>query len=322
MARYRKKSSGNEVQPIIGLLILFTVCIGIIRTYLDAILQTIAIVLFICTLVGILYFLYRMLQISKDPELQPVARKSNRVTASQFQPCFAELNGTLNPTDGLSICSTVPQVPRIEELTILEPLEWDETVLVAIEWKRFEVVCKEYFRMNGFNPQETNIGADGGVDIRLYKADEEPLDKPHAIVQCKAWNTYKVGVKLVRELFGIMAAEQVGKGVLITSGEFSSQAQDFAKGKKIQLISGQQFVESIRKLSPEQQYFLLDIALEGDYTTPTCPKCDTKMRLCEAKSGNNKGSKFWGCVSFPRCHQTFKYKNESAVKREGGRLLS
>jgi HJR/Mrr/RecB family endonuclease len=181
---------------------------------------------------------------------------------------------------------------------------WDDSVLPAIEWKRFEIVTREYLRMTGYEARETNVGADGGVDIRVSKAGTE------GIVQCKAWNTYKVGVKPVRELYGIMAAEKISRGLVITSGGFTAEAEEFAKGTegKMKLVSGGLFLDLIRKLSADKQQQLLEVATEGDYRTPTCPQCDVKMKVKESKKGRNAGNPFWGCVNFPRCRQTLVYK--------------
>ncbi len=187
---------------------------------------------------------------------------------------------------------------------VKRPQTWDVSVLKIIEWKRFEKVCTEYLRMAGFVAKETKIGADGGVDIIVSKANDENFK---GIVQCKAWNTYKVGVKPIRELFGIMAADRIGTGVFMTSGDFTSEAEEFAKGK-INLVWGEKFINQIKKLSEEDQKRLLDVALEGDYTTPTCPQCDIKMALRESSKGRNTGGKFWGCVKYPRCKQTLVYK--------------
>jgi restriction system protein len=33
----------------------------------------------------------------------------------------------------------------------------------------------------------------------------------------------------------------------------------------------------------------------------SCPKCGAQMVLRTTKSGNNAGSKFWGCSAFPKC---------------------
>ncbi len=182
------------------------------------------------------------------------------------------------------------------------PQGWSAQVLRSLKWKRFETVCSEYLRMVGYDPRETKIGADGGVDIWVYKSGSE---KPAGIVQCKAWTTYKVGVKPVRELFGVMAAEGVANGKFITSGEFTAEALEFAKEKRLELISGEAFLAWIRKLSPEKQTALLTVALEGDYRTPTCPQCGVKMT---ARQRGDSNRKFWGCPRYPKCRATLVYK--------------
>jgi restriction system protein len=194
-------------------------------------------------------------------------------------------------------------LPRLE-FPPKVPVVWTDGILQMIEWKRFETVTKEFLNMTGYVAQETKTGADGGVDISVTKQSDNAF---RGIVQCKAWNAYRVGVKPVRELYGVMAAEKVKYGMLITSGTFTAEAEEFAKGK-ITLVSGGKFLEYIRKLPEEKKIRLLNAALEGDYSTPTCPQCDIKMTLRENKTGKNVGSKFWGCVRYPRCKQTLVFK--------------
>ena len=114
-------------------------------------------------------------------------------------------------------------------------------------------------------------------------------------------------MKAIRELFGVMASERIGTGIFMTSGGFTAEAKEWAKGK-INLIDGQKFIGHIKKLSEENQQKLLDITLQGDYKTPTCPQCDVKLTLRESKKGRSEGGKFWGCVNYPRCKQTLVYK--------------
>lgn len=172
-------------------------------------------------------------------------------------------------------------------------------LLHALEWKRFEEVVAKLFEMNGVNSELTRIGADGGVDINLY---QKGSSKPVAIVQCKAWNKYTIGVKPVRELFGVMAAAGVSRGYFITSGEFTSEALSFAEGKKLKLMTGRDLLEQMDKLSTEQKQDLYDLATYGDYTTPSCPSCGRKLVRRVKGKGRNLGEAFWGCPKYPRCH--------------------
>jgi restriction system protein len=53
------------------------------------------------------------------------------------------------------------------------------------------------------------------------------------------------GVKVVRELFGVMAAKNVKHGIVATYGEFTSEAREFAKANSIALIDGLKLTQMI-----------------------------------------------------------------------------
>lgn len=187
------------------------------------------------------------------------------------------------------------------ELFIVEnPIEpvttWDISALRALEWKRFELLCARYYEAAGFRTHTQPCGSDGGIDIKLFKHDG---NEPIAIVQCKAWNTYSVGVKEIRELLGVMAHEKVRRGIFITTATFTKEARTFCETNPIQLLDGAAFLAKIQSLTCEHQQSLLTYALDGDYRTPTCPSCGIKMVKREGKRGP-----FWGCTSYPRCKST------------------
>lgn len=177
--------------------------------------------------------------------------------------------------------------------------KWSPELLRRLEWRRFEELCAAYFEALEFRARTTRFGADGGIDIKLYSGDSRT---PAIIVQCKAWNVYTVGVKPVRELRGVMAAEKVGEGVFITSGAFTKEAKEFASQENIHLIDGNGLVQKILALPAEKSDALLRLATQGDFTTPTCPSCGVKMTRRESRKD---GKAFWGCVNYPRCRQTF-----------------
>lgn len=175
--------------------------------------------------------------------------------------------------------------------------EWNIELLKSLEWKRFEEVCQKYISLNGDDARLTETGADKGIDIKVYKNGEVAI-----LIQCKAWK-WKVGVKEIRELYGVMTSEEIDKGVLMTTSTFSEDAINFSKKKKLMLINGTDLINRIKKLPAETQMELLNIATKGDYTTPSCPRCDKKMIARKAK---NSDSKFWGCSNFPKCRYTLK----------------
>lgn len=171
---------------------------------------------------------------------------------------------------------------------------WSDDFMKSLEWKRFEEVCAELLKIQGYNAKVTCVGADGGVDIVIK--DNNGLVV--SVAQCKAFGKKPIGVSLIRELFGIMASENVKQGLFFTTSTFSSDAVEFAKNKNMKLIDLRSFVCSISALDSDSRERLYKVATEGNFTTPTCARCDVKM--VKRVASTNK-SVFWGCPNFPKC---------------------
>lgn len=92
--------------------------------------------------------------------------------------------------------------------------------------QEFELLVGEGFRQQGYQVTESGGGgADGGVDLVLRKGGDKLL------VQCKQWKAFMVGVTVVRELYGVMAADGAPWGFVVTSGRFTDEAKTFVKGR-------------------------------------------------------------------------------------------
>lgn len=210
------------------------------------------------------------------------------------------LTQPLRDASGTPVRSTLPPGHSTGPAAA-RPLAWSLDLLGAVEWHRFEQLCAAYWREVGEIATITPFGSDGGVDAELFKPTSAT---PFALIQCKSWNTIAVGVKPVRELLGVVAARHVERGIFMTTGTFSREAIDFARGNPLELIAGHTFMGMIAALPSDAQARLLAVATEGDYRTPTCPTCGIKMVLREA--GTDKKS-FWGCRNFPKgCRQTLQ----------------
>jgi hypothetical protein len=184
-----------------------------------------------------------------------------------------------------------------------QPRAFTKELLDALEWRRFEQLVTGYFEKTGLEAKRSHVGADGGVDIKLHKIGES---RPYAYVQCKAWHVYTVGVKPVRELFGVMAADGIGTGYFVTTGTFTGEAHDFVTNRDMKLVTGEYLLEKLNSLVEADRSELLFQITRGDYRTPTCPRCDIKMVLRKGSDGE-----FWGCPNFSKrysCRQTFKLR--------------
>ena len=171
--------------------------------------------------------------------------------------------------------------------------------LQVLSWQAFERLVGQAFREQGFQVAETAAGPDGGVDLELRKAGELHL------VQCKRWRARKVGVEIVRELYGVMAARGAVGGYVVSSGNFSPEAQRFASGRNIELWDGAKLRAVIRTLpKPQPASPAQDQPPAAPVADPACPKCGTQMVRRVAKRGPNSGQAFWGCLRFPDCRGT------------------
>ena len=207
--------------------------------------------------------------------------------------------------------------------------------IALMTWRDFEVLVAEHFRRQGFSVTETGGGGpDGGVDVLIRRGSDRYL------VQCKHWRARRVGVEPVRELYGLMAAQRMAGGFVVTSGDFTDEARRFANGREVELINGAALQRNLRAQAPRQSpkaavlpapapaqqaadlhrlgfevtqpMGFEDTTIEN--TTPSshavsgnvCPVCGATMVLRQARTGKNAGLSFWGCTQFvkTRCRGT------------------
>ena len=170
--------------------------------------------------------------------------------------------------------------------------------LRAMNWKQFEMLVGEAFRRQGYRIEETGLGgADGGIDLRLSKNGKITL------VQCKQWRSQRVDVKVVREMYGLLAHHGADAVKIVAICDFTPDARRFAQGKPIELIHGQALLTMIREArstAPTPQPAPNNTSLQSG-GAPNCPQCGTVM----VKRNNRRtGDAFWGCPKYPGCHGT------------------
>jgi len=98
----------------------------------------------------------------------------------------------------------IKEFPEVDPIITPEAInEWSLSLLKEMEWKRFELLCAEYFRCLGKHVETITHGADGGIDARIFSDKSNTLEYA---IQCKSWNRL-VGIKALRELYGVMSHE-------------------------------------------------------------------------------------------------------------------
>lgn len=185
--------------------------------------------------------------------------------------------------------------------------------LKAMSWARFEQLVGEAYRRLGYQIVETGQGgADGGIDLLLRKGGQTTL------VQCKQWRTQKIGIAVVREMFGLMTHHGADAVKIVCTGTFSSECEAFCRDKPIELVDGPALLRLVQAVQSnpgvsssgqrsEQATPASSVAAPEPSPSPTsseapsCPRCGSGMAR---RTNRSTGLPFWGCSTYPKCKGT------------------
>ncbi len=233
------------------------------------------------------------------------------VVVHQFAHVFATMLQYIVPA-GLLIGATASFIKTFQRRALFSQTRANPKASIAgMTWQQFEMLVGEAFRRRGFTVAETGgNGRDGGVDLVLSKAGERYL------VQCKHWRSRQVGVTVVRELYGVMAAQGAAGGYVVAAGYFTKDALEFAKGQNVELVDSNSIVRLLSdapsETSDEPSAARIHPAPTSEtqpilaVAGPSCPRCGTPMVERVAKQGQYAGQRFWGCRRYPRCREILR----------------
>lgn len=141
---------------------------------------------------------------------------------------------------GLSrLAADVPlaSVPHGREVEVRVEAVWDDLIrrlakrpdlMQALGPRKFEELMAELYTRQGFEVELTPQTRDGGVD--LYVVRYEPFGRMVTLVDAKrVRQDRKVGVGVVRQLYGVVEAQRAAAGVIATTSFFTPDAQRFSK---------------------------------------------------------------------------------------------
>jgi Holliday junction resolvasome RuvABC ATP-dependent DNA helicase subunit len=103
------------------------------------------------------------------------------------------------------------------------------TVVRSLSGTDFEQYVASVFKNSGYSVEYTPATGDHGIDLMLRK------DNENAVVQCKRWEG-SVGEPVVREFLGSMIGANAEVGYIVTTGQFTTQAIEFADKHRIKLV--------------------------------------------------------------------------------------
>jgi restriction system protein len=166
--------------------------------------------------------------------------------------------------------------------------------LRRLDWRSFELLVADYYRSIGYHVVEGKGNVpDGGIDIQMRSPNGQLV-----LVQCKHWKSSNIGVKVVREMLGVLQKTGAHKALIIGIGGFTQEAIAFSNGQPIELLDGSTFI------CIKRGAHLSKVIIPSRSEYGQCPKCGKDLVQRIAKKGPQSGSTFIGCSGFPSCRYT------------------
>ncbi len=159
----------------------------------------------------------------------------------------------------------------------------------AMSEDEFHQLLKEFFIRNGFTIEPTPSALGDGVDLMLSK------NAKTFVAQYRHWREHRVDVPKVREQYTVMQAAKAHGVYVITTGEFSYKAIQFAEDKNISLIDGLKLRRLVKKNSSSTR------AGDGQDLSPLCPLCAAEMLIRTGTDREGRDKRFWSCSNYPKC---------------------
>lgn len=153
----------------------------------------------------------------------------------------------------------------------------------------FQRLMIEFFTRNGFTMESVPSALGDGVDLMLSKNSKT------YVAQYRHWREHRVDVPKVREQYTVMQAAKAHGVFVITTGEFSYKAIQFAEDKNISLIDGLKLRRLVKRNSAAVQ------SGEGGEQSPLCPLCAAEMLIRTTTDSEGRDRRFWSCSNYPKC---------------------
>jgi len=186
--------------------------------------------------------------------------------------------------------STVSRTPFVIPASQGAATRFTTELLAKLEWRRFEELVASYYGKTGVVAVRTKTGPLSPVQIRISWKGEP---RPFACVRCIPHPQGLIDPQPIQELNEVLTKEDIRRGYVVTTGKFNVPARDVAEEKHVTLLPGDIFVEKLNALPDAARAELMQEITTGDYSTPSCPKC-------EAPAVRSEGdSTAWRCPHHP-----------------------
>jgi len=172
----------------------------------------------------------------------------------EFDFLYEDENIIINPLLQTEKVSPKQIINVVEVVTVelINYLKKHPKALYEIKPRQFEELIAEILASYGWNIQLTSATKDGGYDIFAISKDILTGVKTSWIIECKKYSSEnKVGVDIVRALYGVKSNLKVANALIATTSYFTKGANDFKASRyDIELKDYESILEWINQYRP------------------------------------------------------------------------
>jgi len=132
-------------------------------------------------------------------------------------------------------------IRKMRELKILEQYSSPGTIR-KLDESRFERILRAYYMTTGFMIEEPELGTSHEYDFILVKA------KDRLLVRDRDWMEDVVSLETLKKVWYSKRPVKATGVVIFTNGKFVDDALDWGRKQNIEMMTGHDFEEAVRKI--------------------------------------------------------------------------
>jgi hypothetical protein len=175
----------------------------------------------------------------------------------QWRQRQLELAATTVSNTPVGTTAPAPPVPR-------KGATFSEDYLAQLDPAHFEVLVSAYFNKTGMVAVRAKAGQGAVTQIRISWKGES---KPFAGVLCIAHPLAPIEAKALVPMVAELGADDIRRGHVITTGEFTAGAKQFAADKQLTLLAGDALLQKLNGLPETARKEIMNAVVTGE-TTP------------------------------------------------------
>jgi restriction system protein len=110
----------------------------------------------------------------------------------------------------------------------------------------FECIVERLYHALGYETQLTPQTRDGGKDVIASITMHGGIER--ILIECKKYTEEPIRINLLREILGMVSHENVNKGIIVTTTEFTKDSTLFAESNsRLGLVDGDKLVRMLNE---------------------------------------------------------------------------